>query len=72
MSMMSKYRNKIMDTRKKHYNKTIHLNIRGMEICTIIYMVLFICNNDFDAEKSERALSSFNDIIFQWWIQFLP
>ena len=51
----------------KHY-KSIHVNIRVKETCTIIYMVLFICNYDFAAEKSERALSSLNDIIFQ----FLP
>ena len=35
-------------------------------------MVLFICNYDLVAEKLEWALSFFNDIIFQWWIQFLP
>ena len=38
-----------------------------------IIMVLFICNYVFDAEKLERALSSFIDIIFSIrWIQFLP
>ena len=43
---------------------TIHGNIRGLETCTIIYMVLFICNYESDAEKLEQALSSLIDIIF--------
>ena len=43
---------------------TIHGNIRGLETYTIIYMVLFICNYEFVAEKLERALSSLIDIIF--------
>ena len=63
-----------MDTREKHSNTTIHDNIRDIETCTIIIIiVLFICNFEFDAEKLERALSSLIDIIFSIrWIQFLP
>ena len=37
-----------------------------------MYMVLFINNYEFDAEKLERALSSLIDIIFSIrWIQYL-
>ena len=51
----------------KHSKNTTHVNIRGIEICTIIYnKVLFICNCNVDAEKLEWALSSLNDILFQW------
>ena len=59
-----------MDTRKKHSNTTIHDNIRGIETCTIIYMVLFICNCEFDTDKLERALSSLIDIIFSGGFNF--
>ena len=67
MSMMNpgwEYRNNIMDSRKQHSNTTIHDNIRGIVTCTIIYMVLFIFNYEFNPDNLVRALSSLIDIIF--------
>ena len=59
-----------MDTRKKHSNTTIHDNVRGIETCTIIYIVLFICTCEFDTDKLERAVSSLIDIIFSGGFSF--
>ena len=35
-----------------------------------IYMVAFVCNDEFDADKLERALSSLIDIIFSGGFSF--
>ena len=59
-----------MDTGKKHTNTTIHDNIRGIETCTLIYMVLFICNYECDTDQLERALSSLIEIIFSGGFSF--
>ena len=59
-----------MDPSKKNSNATIHNNFRCIETCTIIYMVLFICSYELDAEILEQALSSLIDIIFSGGFSF--
>ena len=51
---------------ERNTNTIIEDNIRGIETCTIIYiiMVLFICNYEFDADNLEQALSSLIDKMF--------